>query len=205
MEAAQEMAVGIVVAVVVLAFLVWAIARTGRQAPPPAVPPPPRAPAPHRPRRSPLLEYTDRTPVTRVIDGDTFCIHVYTDIIDGDTLEPFTREEKIRVIGIDSPETVHPDKPVEWYGPQASARAKQLLTGQLVRLAQDPTQSRRDQYGRLLAYAELPDGSDFGELMIASGHASEYTHGGKFYLHRDRYMAAEFAARSARRGMWGRY
>lgn len=86
--------------------------------------------------------------VTRVVDGDT--IHV--DIAGQDF--------PVRYIGMNTPETVAPDKPVECYGPEASARNKQLVTGQTVELEKDISET--DQYGRLLRFVWLPDTSHPG-------------------------------------------
>jgi micrococcal nuclease len=80
--------------------------------------------------------------VTRVVDGDTFEAR-----IDGES-------EDVRLIGVDTPETVKPGEPVECFGPAASRFAKGLLEGRRVRLVFGV--ERRDPYGRLLAYAYLP-------------------------------------------------
>ena len=79
--------------------------------------------------------------VTRVVDGDTVIVSA-----DG-------RSEDVRVLGIDTPETVDPRKPVGCYGPQASAYTKHLLTGRPVRLKYDRVV--HDKYGRFLAYVYL--------------------------------------------------
>jgi endonuclease YncB( thermonuclease family) len=79
--------------------------------------------------------------VSRVIDGDTI-------IVSGDG-----RSEDVRVLGIDTPETVDPRKPVGCFGPQASAYTKHLLSGRRVRLEYDRV--LRDRYGRFLAYVYL--------------------------------------------------
>lgn len=103
--------------------------------------------------------------VLRVVDGDTAEIDTYTGPL------------KIRVIGIDTPETVHPSKPVEQGGPEATARARELLEGQtvVIHYDPDPKHDRWDKYGRLLVYLELPDGRDFGLAMVTEGHAIVYT------------------------------
>jgi micrococcal nuclease len=79
--------------------------------------------------------------VTRVIDGDTFEAR-----IDGGL-------EDVRLIGVDTPETVKPGLPVQCFGPQASRFTHRLLAGRIVRLVFG--EERRDKYGRLLAYAHL--------------------------------------------------
>jgi hypothetical protein len=107
----------------------------------------------------------------------------------------------VRVIGIDTPETVHPSEPVECGGPQASATADALLSGRRVRLVFDPSQGRYDSYGRTLAYLEIPGAGDFGMQMIRRGRAAEYTYDTS-YARQAGYQAAEQAAQSAARGIW---
>jgi len=134
----------------------------------------------------------DGTPVrvVSVADGDTF-----------DAVGPngaFT----VRVLGIDTPETVKPGAPVDCYGPEASAQARALLAGELVRLEADPTQDNRDRYGRYLRHVSLPDGADLGETLIAGGFAREYTYRKK-YERQQSYRALQAEAKEARRGLWG--
>lgn len=127
--------------------------------------------------------------VIRVVDGDT----VKVDINGG---------ESVRVIGINTPETVHPDKPAECGGADATAAARALLDGKRVAVVYDPTQDRRDRYGRLLAYLDIPQSGDFGETMLRKGHAKEYTYADP-YQRRTTYRSAEQQARAADRGLWG--
>src|SRR3712207_834205 len=87
-------------------------------------------------------------------------------VVDGDTLDVKNKEgitERLRLIGINTPETVDPRKPVECFGKEASNRAKTLLHGGTVTLEFDPTQDTRDKYGRLLAYVILPDGTNYNK------------------------------------------
>ncbi|WP_068256126.1 thermonuclease family protein [Janibacter corallicola] len=127
--------------------------------------------------------------VIRVVDGDTVVVD-----IDGG--------EKIRVIGIDTPETVDPNSPVECGGPEASAAAESLLEGKSVRVVHDASQGTRDKYGRMLAYLDLPGGTDFGEAMLRAGHAEEYTYD-TAYERQGTYLEAEESARGAGQGVWG--
>jgi micrococcal nuclease len=132
--------------------------------------------------------------VTRVVDGDT--IHV--DIASQD----FT----VRYIGMNTPETVDPNKPVECFGPEASTRNKQLVTGQTVELEKDVSET--DQYGRLLRFVWLPDSSHPGQgamvdaLLVQEGYARLDT------FPPDVRYEALFAqlqqqAQTARTGLWG--
>jgi len=91
-------------------------------------------------------------------------------VVDGDTIEVDLggEEEDVRYIGIDTPETVKPDTPVQCYGPEASERNHELVEGQRVRLVFD--RERRDVYGRLLAYVYVGDDFINGDL-IEGGYA----------------------------------
>lgn len=155
--------------------------------PPPAGLPIPRAPAP---RPTDLLPPpTELHPVTKVVDGDTFYVDFYG------------QARGVRIIGMDTPETVHPDRGVEFYGPEASAEAKRLLTNGYVALFTDPTQGEQDHYGRWLYYVVLPDGTDFGEHMIRHGFAKVYRFKTDFLL-LHKYLAAQDDARTRLAGLW---
>ena len=128
--------------------------------------------------------------VSRVIDGDT------ADVLIGE------KTERVRFIGIDTPETVDPRKPVQCFGKEASAETSRLLPeGMAVGLAGDPTQDDRDRYGRLLRYVVGPDGADIGLKLVSLGFAHEYT----FivpYQRQAEYQAAQRTARAASLGFW---
>lgn len=125
--------------------------------------------------------------VERVVDGDTFVAHL------GGYLE------RVRVIGVDTPETVAPGRPVERYGKEASRFAKRELTGVTVRLGGDV--EPRDRYQRLLAYVWLPDGTFWNALLAAEGYAQPITVPPNVtYVDLFRRLVAE--ARTAHRGLW---
>jgi micrococcal nuclease len=95
-------------------------------------------------------------------------------VIDGDTIEVSIagREEDVRYIGIDTPETVKPGTPVQCYGPQAKSENRRLVAGKAVRLVFD--RERRDVYGRLLAYVHA--GSRFvNAALVRRGYARTLT------------------------------
>ena len=100
--------------------------------------------------------------VVNVVDGDTFDI----DIPDGES--DITR---IRPLGIDTPETKHPDIPEMYYGRQAFEHTEGLLKGNTVTIIIDTEGKSRDIYGRLLCYVQLSDGRDFSRVMIEDGYA----------------------------------
>lgn len=129
--------------------------------------------------------------------------YAVTDVVDGDTVKvAWHGETTLRIIGIDTPETVDPSSPVECGGPRASALATQLLTGRSVHLVFDPSQGRLDRYGRTLAYIQAPGLGDFGLAMIRKAAAAEYTYN-MAYARQAGYQAAEQHARALGRGLWG--
>jgi micrococcal nuclease len=125
--------------------------------------------------------------VQRVVDGDTFVATVKS------------RRERVRVIGVDTPESVDPNRPDEPYGKEASDFAKHYLDGETVRLAGDA--EPRDRYGRILAYVWLRDGTFWNALLAAEGYAQQLTIPPNVtYASLFRRLVAE--ARSHERGLW---
>jgi micrococcal nuclease len=124
--------------------------------------------------------------VNRVVDGDTLAVGSTT----------------VRLIGIDTPESVRPGTPVEC-GANASSRAlARLVAGDRVHLVTDPTQDRRDRYGRLLAYVVLDDGRDVQAELIKQGWATTYVYDRPF-RRVDAYRRAEAQALAHHRGVYG--
>lgn len=124
-----------------------------------------------------------------------------TAVVDGDTVEVAWagRREIVRLLGVDTPEVVHPDRAVECFGPEASAFTRAELLGRSVRLRFDRV--RRDRYGRLLAFVDREGGS-FNDDLLAGGYARLLVipPNGR----RGRHMLdLELEARAARRGLWG--
>ena len=128
-------------------------------------------------------------PVTRAVDGDTIRV-----MRDG-------QEVAVRLIGINTPETVAPDRPVECFGPEASARTKELVTGQKVWLEYDDVTGETDKYGRTLAYVWLTPSQMLNEELVREGFAEERTYQDG-YRYQDLLRTAEDAAQSAGAGLW---
>jgi micrococcal nuclease len=129
-----------------------------------------------------------RASVVRVVDGDTVEVRV------GD------RDETVRLIGIDTPETVDPRSPMECFGEEASARTKALLPeGTEVRLVADV--EPRDQYDRLLAYVYRDDGTFVNLALVEDGYASVLTYPPNV-AHAGEFTAAAARARDEGRGLW---
>jgi micrococcal nuclease len=119
----------------------------------------------------------------RVVDGDTV-------VLDG--------EERVRLIGVDTPETVDPRRPVQAFGQEASAFTKRHILGRRVRLERG--WERSDRYGRTLAYVVRDDGWSLNEALLREGYAHALT---RFPHPRlDAYRQLERDARTARRGLW---
>ena len=119
-------------------------------------------------------------------------------VVDGDTIE-IEGGARVRYIGVNTPETVHPTKPVECFGKEASDYNKTLLAGGYVRLVRDITDT--DKYGRLLRYIYLPDGTFVNLKLVVGGYAYADTYPPDV-VHAKEFVAAQSAARLAGRGLW---
>lgn len=124
--------------------------------------------------------------VRRVVDGDTAVL------ADG---------ERVRYIGLDTPELHHPRKPVEYYAREAAEFNRKLVEGKSVRLEFDV--QRRDRYGRLLAYLFLDDGTFVNGELLRQGYAQLLTIPPNV-KYTARFVELQREARQAKRGLWGR-
>lgn len=126
-------------------------------------------------------------------------------VVDGDTVDLRFGEgtERVRLLGIDTPETVKPNTPVQCFGPEASARTKSLLApGTGVRVARDA--EARDRYGRLLLYIyRSTDGLFVNEALVAEGFARTLSIAPNT-AHASELSAAAASAERAGRGLWSR-
>jgi micrococcal nuclease len=141
---------------------------------------------------------------TGPLAGGRWC--AVSSTVDGDTLHVDCHGQAVtvRVIGLDTPETKDPRKPVQCFGPEASAEAARVLPhGHVVRLVADPTQDARDRYQRTLAYVMLANGTDYGLHMISRGFGREYTFRAP-YQRQISYKSAQSQAIRAGLGLWGR-
>lgn len=127
-------------------------------------------------------------------------------VVDGDTID--IRDDnrgrlRVRLLGIDAPETRKPGYTVGCWGPEATEFAKSTMMGQRVALVTDSTQDRTDRYGRTLAYLVRADGWDYSVEAARAGTAHSYIYGGHPVSRYDVIEAAEREARDALRGLWG--
>lgn len=133
-----------------------------------------------------------------------------TSVTDGDTLrvraaDGARREYRVRLIGIDTPETSRPNTPVECGARSASAFMARRAARRRVVLRTDPTQDTYDRYDRLLAHATVRgDRRTLQEHILEAGWAEVYVYDGVPFEHVRRFRAAERRARAAGRGVWGR-
>ena len=152
------------------------------------------------PPSSSSLSVLPLSPSPTKVSSDLFFV---SRVIDGDTIE-LENGEKVRYIGIDTPETLDPRKPLQCFGKEASAKNKELVEGKQVRLEKDVTD--KDKYGRLLRYVYLGDPDQeltvFVNLeLVKQGFAHSYTYPPDV-KHQSEFVAAEGEARDANRGLW---
>lgn len=127
-------------------------------------------------------------PISNFVDGDTIAVNMNGKV------------EKVRFVGVDTPETHKPNTPVQCYGPQAAAFTKVTIGSQKVRLVSDSESTDRDRYGRLLRYVYLSDGTDLNEQLVRQGYAFYYPY---FPFTKSAAFAADDqAAMAARKGLW---
>lgn len=139
-------------------------------------------------------------PAAPAIPAEVTCVRV----VDGDTIVVEGADGKrasVRLIGVDTPETKHPRRPVEPHGPEASAYTKSRLTGRKVRLVRDGAAGDADRYGRKLAYVYLQD-ECINETLIREGYGRAYRDYPMSPVERTRYAIVEAHAREAGRGLW---
>ncbi len=128
--------------------------------------------------------------VVKVVDGDTLTI-----AIDG-------TNESVRLIGIDTPETKDPRKPVQCFGQEATNKMTELVSGKQVMLEADAVSGERDRYGRLLRYVRTPDGTFVNLELVKQGYAHEYTYSNQSYKYQAEFKQAQAYAQEHKLGLW---
>ena len=152
------------------------------------------------PVQSESTEKSSMVKITRVIDGDTMDVRFK----DGST-------DRVRLLGVDTPETNAPNKPNEYgditdlkcltrWGDKSDDYARSVLNGKEVKLVFDEAAGQRGYYGRLLAYIEI-DGYDFNESLISRGYARVYEEGTS--SREKRYLSQQARVISENVGLWG--
>ena len=128
--------------------------------------------------------------VLKVVDGDT--IHI----------DYNGKDEKVRFIGLDTPETKDPRKPIQCFGREATAKMIELAENKNVRLEFDKTQGERDKYGRILAFVYSEDNKNLAYEMIRQGYGNEYTYNSNPYKYQVEFKEAARKAREENKGLW---
>lgn len=129
--------------------------------------------------------------VDRVVDEDTIVVRLQNNNL-----------EKVRIIGINAPESVDPRRAVECYGKEASTHLTGLIAGKTVRLEPDDSQQNKDKYGRLLRHVFFRD-MNVAESMIRDGYAYEYTYSTP-YKYQKIFKIAQREAENNKVGLWVR-
>jgi len=146
-----------------------------------------------------LLAAFFNPPDQAITQGD---FDVVERVVDGDTLL-LQSGERVRLIGVDTPEIKHPKKPVEYFGKEASAFTWRMVEGKRVRLEFDQAnavRAHKDRYGRTLAYVFLEDGTLLNAEIIKQGYGHAYT---QFPFSRmEEFRRLEREAREQGRGLW---
>jgi len=135
--------------------------------------------------------HTKTFTVVNVVDGDTIDIDI------PDFNDSYTR---IRLWGIDTPETKNPEVGVMYFGPEAAEFTSRLVLKKSITVYLDESNNTRGKYGRLLAYVKLPEDRFLNEVLLTEGFAyadSRFRH--SFY---NRYKQLESSARSLKKGLW---
>ena len=129
--------------------------------------------------------------VVRVVDGDTIIVKLSD------------KRERVRLIGVDTPETKHPRKPVQYFGEEAYRFTKKLCEGKNISLEYDHTNENiehRDRYGRLLAYIFLKDGTFVNAEIVKQGYGHAYIRFPFEYTYE--FMGYQREAQEKGLGMW---
>ena len=152
-----------------------------------------------------LLAYSqqsDTKPLAKVVQQAQPGLYQVTEFVDGDTLavDMNGTKEKVRMIGVDTPETHDPRKSVQCFGQAAADYTRQLIGSNRVRLEADPENTNRDRYNRLLRYVYLPDGRMVNAELIKNGYGFAYTYFPFSKL--DEFRGYQKSAEEQKLGLW---
>lgn len=139
------------------------------------------------------VKTTTNALVVHVVDGDTIDVKL--------DAEP-SKQYRVRLLGVNTPETVDPRRPVQCFGKEASDFTKKTLNGKRIRLDSDPQADERDKYDRLLRNVFLEDGTDFNALLISEGYANAYVSFPQNPARKVELRKLESQAKAAGKGLW---
>lgn len=162
--------------------------------------------------RSQGVKTATTTQLTTTVTSTKPTNAVVIDVIDGDTLDikyddgAYYDEPgmvyRVRLLGVNTPETVDPRRPVQCYGKEASSFSKKTLNGKRVRLEADPEADEYDKYGRLLRNVFLEDGTDFNANLVAEGYANAYVSFPQNAERKAQLRRLESEAKTNKLGLW---
>ena len=144
------------------------------------------------PRNDTVATTSTNALAIRAVDGDTIEV-----LIDGSK-----ENVKVRLLGIDTPESVDPRKPVQCFGKEASKYTASLVDGKRVRLDADPKADEVDRYGRLLRNVILANGTDLNASLVADGYAHAYLSFPLDVRRKAELTRLQEDAKLALRGLW---
>jgi micrococcal nuclease len=138
--------------------------------------------------------YNDQTfTVVKVVDGDTLDLNIADHKAD-------RKHTRVRLWGVDTPETKHPRFGEMYWGPQAAKFAREKTLHQRVRVILEPDEKNRGKFGRLLAYIYLPDGKMLNEELIKLGHG--YADPRFRHMLRKKFLQLQKEAQKEQYGLW---
>lgn len=160
------------------------------------------SPSPQAPTEISAATTTPATSVSSTVATNALVVRG----VDGDTIEVrvdgMQDDAKVRMLGVNTPESVDPRRPVQCFGKEASHFTKEMLEGKRIQLVEDPQADNIDKYQRLLRNIVLEDGTDYNLLLVQKGYANAYI---DFPLNKQRKVQltqAERLAREAGLGLW---
>ncbi len=154
-----------------------------------------------------LIAYSQQAaapiPVHNLVQHNQPGLYAVSEFVDGDTLtiDMNGSKEKVRLIGVDTPETHDPRKSIQCFGQAAANFTKNFIGANRVRLEADPQNTDRDRYNRLLRYVYLPDGTMLNAELLKQGFAFAYTYFPFSKL--EEFRTFEKTARQKNLGLWG--
>ena len=153
----------------------------------------------------PFEKIAQETTSVQEVNPDMFEKVFVKKVVDGDTLI-LDSDQRVRFIGVDTPETVHPKKSMQCYGREASNKTKALLSDKWIYLEKDVSET--DRYARLLRYIYLPDPNNPKEAIFINEYLIEYGYGTVITYppdvkYHDKFVDAQRIAQKEERGLWG--
>ncbi|HMS50234.1 MAG TPA: thermonuclease family protein [Candidatus Saccharibacteria bacterium] len=150
-----------------------------------------------------LQQHNIVAPIATLAEKNQPGLYTVIEFTDGDTITVNMdgTKEKVRFIGVDTPETHDPRKTVQCFGLAAASFTKTTIGTNKVRLEADPQNTNRDRYSRLLRYVYLPDGRLVNAEIIKQGYGFAYT---SFPFEKlEEFKSYQTEAQAKKLGLWG--